>query len=226
MGETLDNLRRRLAPVSLGIWPSLENPAWRSSGALRVFGDRLRLSVEPRRIRSKLKADVRWALRGAFMVDHLDLLPTEPVAALYTYRDMEDIARHGADWRATRLGQWLLAAIAAGRPPTVRGAVVTSDSEIEAYYRVYLTMFESMRAEGYRYEGDDHMCFGLGAAGDVILIRRGTHRLAAAQLLGVPEVQGFVTHIDRAFAERAVRDHPRRGVADAIVSAAKTAVAR
>jgi hypothetical protein len=70
------------------------------------------------------------------------------------------------------------------------------------------------------------MCFGIGASGDVILIRRGTHRLAAAQLLSMPRVEGRVTHIDRAFAERAVRDHPNRRVPDAILSAVSAAVAR
>ena len=191
-----------------------------------MFGDRLRLSVDPARVSAKLRPDVRWALRGAFLVDHLDLLPTEAVTGLYTSREMEDIARHGADWRATRLGQWLKAAVEAGRPPLVRGALVTNDAEIEAYYRVYWTMFESMRDTGYRYQGNDDMCFGIGAEGGVILVRRGTHRLAAAQILAVPKVDGRITHIDRAFAERAVRDFPRQRVPEAIASAISAALAR
>src|SRR5581483_2431583 len=164
--------------------------------------------------------------RNAFLVDRLDLLPADPVTSLYTYRDMEDIARHGADWRATRLGLWLKAAIEAGRPPLVRGTPVTNEAEIEAYYRVYWTMFESMRDTGYRYQGNDDMCFGIGAEGNVILIRRGTHRLAAAQILGVPKVEGRITHVDRSFAERAVRDFPRQRVPDAIVSAAAAVLGR
>lgn len=226
MADLSESIRRRLAPVSLGIWPSLSNPAWRSAGAARLFGDRLRVSVNPARVTSKMKSDVRWALRNSFLVERLDLLPTDPVTGLYTYRDMEDIARHGADWRATRLGQWLKAAIEAGRPPLVRGARVTNEAEIEAYYRVYWTMFESMRDNGYRYQGRDDMCFGIGAEGNVVLIRRGTHRLAAAQILGVPKVDGRITHIDRTFAERAVGDFPRHSVRDAIVSAASAVLAR
>jgi hypothetical protein len=70
------------------------------------------------------------------------------------------------------------------------------------------------------------MCFGIGAEGDVILIRRGTHRLAAAQILAVPNVEGRVTHIDRAFAERAVRDFPGRRVPEAIAHAVSAAVGR
>jgi len=226
MAHFITDTRRRLAPVLLGIWPSLANPAWRSSGAMRLFGDRLRVSIDPARVTQKLGAGRLSGLRGSFLVGGLDRLPTDPVTGLYTYRDMEDIARHGADWRATRLGQWLKAAIDAGRPPPVRGALVTNEAEIEAYYRTYLTMFESMRATGYRYEGNDDMCFGIGAKGDVILIRRGTHRLAAAQILSVPKVDGQITHIDRVFAERAVRDFPRQRVPDAIVSAASAVVTR
>jgi hypothetical protein len=226
MARFIPELRRRLAPVSLGIWPSLSNPAWRSSGAARLFGGNLCVSVDPIRIKRKLGGRGLSDVRGAFLVDGLDSLPTDAMTSLYTYRDMEDIARHGADWRATRLGQWLRASVEAGRPPLVRGAVVTNEAEIEAYYQGYLAMFESMRAVGYRYEGKDHMCFGIGASGDVILIRRGTHRLAAAQLLSMPRVEGRVTHIDRAFAERAVRDHPNRRVPDAILSAVSAAVAR
>jgi hypothetical protein len=217
--------RRRLAPVSLGIWPGLGNPAWRSSGAMRLFGRGLFVAIDPKRVTRKLSAPALPEIRGAFLVDGLGRMPTDPVTGLYTYRDMEDIARHGADWRATRLGQWLKAAVEAGRPPQVRGALVTSEAEIEAYYCGYLTMFESMRAIGYRYEGNDHMCFGIGGTGDVILIRRGTHRLAAAQILAVPQVRGRVTHIDRAFAVRAVREFPGRRVPDAIVSAVAAAVA-
>ena len=138
---------------------------------------------------------------------------------------MEDIARYGADWRATRLGQWLLACIAAGRPPLVRGRIIADEAGIEAYYRGYLTMFESMRDDGYRYEGDDHMCFGIGAAGDFMLVRRGTHRLAAAHILKLKQVTGMVTKIDRRFAEAARRKAPNLQVPEAIVSAIKAVAA-
>ena len=224
MAHFIPELRRRLAPVSLGIWPALANPAWRSSGAMRLFGGSLRVWVDPKRITRKLSGRRLSDVRSAFLVDGLDSLPTDAVTSLYTYRDMEDIARHGADWRATRLGQWLKASVDAGRPPLVRGATVTNEAEIEAYYQGYLAMFESMRDTGYRYEGKDHMCFGIGATGDVILIRRGTHRLAAAQLLSVPKVEGRVTHIDRAFARRAVGDFPGQRVPDAILCAVTAAV--
>src|SRR4051812_10886743 len=217
MPAPLEELRRRAALVSLRLWPGLDNPAWNSIGARRLFEGRLQIAIDPMRVARKIDSDAARRLRGVFLVPGLDSLPTTPVSALYTYRDMEDIARHGADWRSTRLGQWLLASVAAGRPPLVRGAFITNEAEIEAYYRGYLMMFESMRDQGYHYEGADHMCFGVGAEGDFLLVRRGTHRLAAAHILGLKRVTGLVTRIDRSFAEAARTNAPQLSVLEAIL---------
>lgn len=209
-------IRRHLAPVWLGVWPGLSNPAWDWASAASLFGKDLEIPVAPSRITRKVKAEAVGALRSRFLVTGLDQVASEPISELYTHRDMEDIARHGADWRATRMGQWLKAAIDSGRPPFVRGAFIRNEAEIEAYYRGYLTMFESMRDHGYRYEGDDQMCFGIGAKGGLVLVRRGTHRLAAAQILDLPRVAGRVTNIDRRFAETARQRSPELSVRDAI----------
>jgi hypothetical protein len=225
MADLMEDFRRRMAPVSLRLWPDLGNPAWNSAAAVRLFDDRLTVSVDPRRVTRKIAAEAAAGLRRRFLVDGLDALPTTPVSALYTHRDMEDIARYGADWRSTRLGQWLLSCLAAGRPPLVRGAIITTEAEIEAYYRGYLTMFESMRDHGYRYEGDDHMCFGIGAGGDVLLVRRGTHRLAAAHILGLTQVTGRVTQLDRAFAAAARRAAPDLPVPEALRQGIRQATA-
>jgi hypothetical protein len=225
MGDLMEDLRRRTAPVSLRLWPALGNPAWKSIGAARLFGSRLKIAIDPKRLVRKIDAEAAGGLRGCFLVDGLDALPATPVSELYTYHDMEDIARYGADWRATRLGQWLLACLAAGRPPFVRGRTITNEAEIEAYYRGYLTMFESMRLDGYRYDGDDHMCFGIGAEDGFMLVRRGTHRLAAAHILGVKQVTGLVTKIDRRFAEAARRKAPKVSVPEAILKAVQDAAA-
>ena len=214
-----------MAPVSLRLWPGLGNPAWESAGALQLFGGPIAVAIDPVRVERKIDGAAAGALRRAFLVDGLDALPATPINALYTHRDMEDIARHGADWRSTRLGQWLLGCLAAGRPPFVRGAVITDEAGIEAYYRGYLTMFESMRDHGYRYDGDDHMCFGIGAAGTFVLVRRGTHRIAAAHILGLKQVTGRVTHLDRRFAASAVEQAPGLPVRDAIRRAVEQAAA-
>jgi hypothetical protein len=65
------------------------------------------------------------------------------------------------------------------------------------------------------------MCFGIAAGGEVLLVRRGTHRLAAAQILGLAGVTGRVTHLDRRFAEQA----QRRFAALPLVEAIRRAVA-
>ena len=206
-----------MAPVSLRLWPGLGNPAWNRAGARHLFGGRLQIAIDPGRVLRKVTSEAAGCLRGAFLVSGLDALPTAPVSALYTYSDMVDIARYGAEWRSTRLGQWLLACLAAGRPPFVRGALLTNEAEIEAYYGGYLTMFESMRDHGYRYDGTDHMCFGIRADGDFVLVRRGTHRLAAAHILGLKQVNGMVTQIDRRFAEAARAKAPDLSVPEAIL---------
>jgi hypothetical protein len=224
MAEIWEGARRRLAPVSLRVWPALSNPAWRSASASRVFGDRLKVSVTPSRLQRKIDPDATNALKGRFLVDGLDAMPSSPVNELCTYRDMEDIARHGEDWRSTRLGKWLLAGIQAARPAFVRGTRITNDAEIEAYYRGYLAMFRSMREIGYRYQGDDEMCIGVCGDGGLVLVRRGTHRLAAAQILGLAVVTGRITQIDRRFAldarQRFVADSPIEAIARAVAEAA------
>ena len=225
MADLLEDFRRRMAPVSLRLWPGLGNPAWNSIAATRLFGDRLKVTLNPLKVSRKIAADSAAGLRGSFLVKDLEKLPSQPVAALYTHRDMEDIARYGADWRSTRLGQWLLACLAAGRPQFVRGAWITNETEIEAYYRGYLTMFESMRDHGYRYDGPDHMCFGIGPTGDIMLVRRGTHRLAAAHILGLTQATGLVTKLDRRFAEEAVRLSPELSVPEAILRAVQQVTA-
>jgi hypothetical protein len=225
MAAPIEEFRRRAALVSLRVWPGLGNPAWNSIGARRLFEGHLKVAIDPARILRKIDVEAARRLRGSFLVSGLDALPTTPVSALYTYRDMEDIARYGADWRSTRLGQWLLACLAAGRPPVVRGALVTNETEIEAYYRGYLTMFESMRDQGYRYDGADHMCFGIGAGGDFVLVRRGTHRLAAAHILGLKQVTGLVTRIDRRFAETARARASDRPVLEALLRGVEDAAA-
>jgi hypothetical protein len=217
MADLIEDFRRRAAPVSLRLWPGLGNPAWNSTGARQLFGGRLKIEIDPSRVLRKIDSGAASRLRGQFLVSGLDTLPTTPVSALYTYRDMEDIARHGGDWRSTRLGQWLLACLAAGRPPLVRGALITNEAEIDAYYRGYLTMYEDMREQGYRYEGADQMCFGIGAGGDFLLVRRGTHRLAAAHILGLKKITGLVTKIDRRFAEAARAKAANLSVPEAIL---------
>nr|WP_298684724.1 hypothetical protein [uncultured Dongia sp.] len=201
-----EGVGRVLAPVTIKFWTSLDNPAWNyGAAAERELGAALSVSVDPRRIRRKLVAKAVAPLKDRFLVDGLGALPSEPIEDLYTFTDMSDIARHGDNLPATRLYQWLKASWLAGRPVEGRGRVFNSESSIDAYCRIYLDLYRSMERDGYRYSGDDEICLGLGADGEIIHIRRGTHRMAAAQILELPSVSARITHIDRAFAKSAVK---------------------
>jgi hypothetical protein len=202
-----EGVGRVLAPITIKFWASLDNPAWNyRTAAERVLGGALRVSVDPRRVRRKLVAKAVAPLKDRFLVDGLGAaLPSEPIEDLYTFMDMSDIARHGDNLPATRLYQWLMASWQAGRPVEGRGRTFNSESRIDAYCRTYLDLYRSMERDGYRYSGDDEICFGLGADGEIIHIRRGTHRMAAAQILELPSVSARITHIDRAFAKSAVK---------------------
>ncbi|WP_374652963.1 hypothetical protein [Dongia sp.] len=197
-------MRRALALLSLKIWSSLDNPAWNLAAvAERELGTLLNVSVDPRRIRRKIAPKEVAPIKDRFLVDGLGVLASDPIQDLYTYMDMADIARHGDDLTRTRLYQWLKASWQAGRPVEGRGQVFNSEAAIEAYYRTYLGLYRSMQRDGYRYSGDDDICLGVSADGEIVHIRRGTHRMAAAQILELPSVSARITHIDRAFARSA-----------------------
>jgi hypothetical protein len=203
MGNWGDGIGRALAPVAIKLWPGFGNPAWTHASAASVLDTALNVSVDPKRVWRKLTAKDVGPIKDRFLVAGLGSLPSEPIADLYTYMDMVDIARFGDDLPATRLYKWLQASRQAGRPVSGRGLVYDNDASIEVYCRVYLDLYRSMQRDGYRYSGDDEICLGLGSDGEIIHIRRGTHRMAAAQILELPSVSARITHIDLAFAQRA-----------------------
>lgn len=199
-----EGIGQALAPITIKFWSRLGNPAWTyRTGAAAALGAALRVSVDPKRVLRKLTAQAVVPIKDRFLVPALGRLPSEPIESLYTYMDMADIARCGDDLPATRLYKWLQASKAAGRPVAGRGLVFDSDSSIDAYCRVYLDLYRSMQRDGYRYSGDDEICLGIGGDGQIVHVRRGTHRMAAAQILELPSVSARITHIDLAFAQSA-----------------------
>ncbi len=177
----------------LRLWPA----------ALRRALDRdLRLRVAPQRVKRKLAPAIMRDLRGRFLVADLGRLPSDAIAAHYTYADMTEIARHGEDHGATRLYRWFRASLEAGRPVLSRGTLYDEDAKIVAYYRRYLDLYRDMAKNGYRYAGPDEIAFGIAADGEILHVRRGSHRLAAAQILDLPWVEGRIVHIDPAWLDR------------------------
>ena len=223
MGKLRERIRRELSPLSISIWPSINNSAWQFTEiAEAVLGPILQVLVSPLQIRRKLAAEAVASIKGRFLVTELGNLPSEAIKNLYTYADMADIARFGDDFQKIRLYQWLKASAAAGRPVKGRGRVFDSDAEIDAYCRTYLDLFRSMERHGYRYSGDDDICIGIAADGEIVHVRRGTHRVAAAQILELPSVSAKITHIDHSWAKRFDEGGKSRA-RDVLVTAIKAA---
>ncbi|WP_374383602.1 hypothetical protein [Dongia sp.] len=196
---------RSLAPLSLKVWPTLSNPAWdQAAVAERLLGDVLRVKIDPRRVSRKLSAKAVAPIKNRFLIEGLGDLPSDRVEDLYTYKDMSDIAHYGDDLARTRLYQWLKASWLAGRPVDGRGRIFDSDAKIEDYCRYYLDLYRSMAENGYRYSGDDEICLGIAANGEIVHVRRGTHRMAAAHILALPSISARITHLDSAFAASAI----------------------
>jgi hypothetical protein len=223
MGRWGEGIWRALAPVSLKVWPSLDNPAWDDSVIARKrLGGILRVTVDPKHVRRKLAASAVAPIKDRFLIAGLGELASEPIQDLYTYMDMADIARYGDDLAKTRLYQWLKASWAAGRAVHGRGQVFNTEEGILAYCRTYLDLYRSMQRDGYRYSGDDEICLGIAGGGEIVHIRRGTHRMAAAQILELPSVSARITHVDRNFAQAAVKaagGNVRKGLKQAIEAA-------
>jgi hypothetical protein len=203
MGKWEEGIRRRLAPLSLRVWPSITNRAWElAEVAEGMLGAELHVHVAPMRIKRKLTARAVRSIKDRFLVTGLGERPSDPLNSLYTFMDMSDIAEFGADFPKTRLYQWLKASWLAGRPVEGRGRIFNSEAEISDYCSVYLDMYNSMKRDGYRYSGDDDICLGIAADGEIVHVRRGTHRMAAAQILELPSVSARITHVDRAWVGR------------------------
>lgn len=224
MTKLSEAFRRRFAPLSLMISDSINNYAWEFAEiAEKALSSILLVNVSPMKIHRKLRASAISPIKDRFLVSGLDKLPSNPIQSLPTYIDMSDIAQFGDDLLNTRLYQWLKASAAAGRPVEGRGRVFDSEEEIKAYCQTYLELFKSMQQHGYCYTGDDDICLGIAADGEVIHMRRGTHRMATAQILRLSSISARVTHIDPVWAKRFIRSHRLSG-RDILDAAIKTAM--
>jgi hypothetical protein len=208
--------KARLVRLALAVAPATWNPAWRYGDAIRAnLGPAARIAIDPRQVQGKIGARIMAGLKRQFLVPDLARREVRPIAELATYRDIEDYAAHGDDYRATRLYRWLKQSAEEGMPVNARGVVCDTEDRMLDYYFTYLELFRSLQQRGYAYRGDDEICFGVTATGGIVHMRRGTHRLAAAHFLGLPFVTGCVTHVDPAWVE-ASRSRKRGGPLAAI----------
>lgn len=188
--------------AALSLAPGAWNPAWRYGDLVRTgLGASARVAVDPRQVRGKIGARIMAGLKHRFLVPKLASREVRAIPELPTYRDIEDYAAHGEDYRATRLFRWLKQSAEGGTPVNARGVVCDTEERMLDYYFTYLDLFRSLQQRGYSYHGEDEICFGVTADGGFVHMRRGTHRIAAAHFLGLPFVTGLVTHVDPAWAD-------------------------
>ena len=202
------SIRPRLIRAALSLAPGTWNPAWRYGAVIRAeLGSDARIAIDPRQVLGKIGMRTMNGLKRRFLVPGLGAYKFRPIAELATYRDVEDFAAHGDDYRATRLYRGLKQAADEGRPVVARGVVCDTEQRMLDYYFTYLELFRSLQQHGYAYRGEDEICFGVMADGRVVHMRRGTHRLASAHFLRLPFVSGLVTHADPVWVSQAVRRH-------------------
>jgi hypothetical protein len=196
------SFKSRAVSLALSVAPGTWNPAWRYGDTIRAnLGAAARIAVDPRQVQGKVDARIMAGLKRQFLVPNLGGCEVRPIAELTTYRDIEDYAAHGEDYRATRLYRWLKQSADEGTPVNARGVLCDTEDRMLDYYFTYLDLFRSLQQRGYAYRGDDEICFGVAADGRIVHMRCGTHRLAAAHFLGLPFVTGYVTHIDPVWVE-------------------------
>ena len=196
----------RLIRGALSLAPGTWNPAWRCGDVIRTeLGAAARIAIDPRQVLGKIGLRTMNGLKRRFLVPRLAVCEFRPIAELPTYRDVEDFAAHGDDYRATRLYRWLKQSADEGMPVLARCIVCDTEQRMLDYYLTYLGLFRSLQQHGYVYRGEDEICFGVTAAGGIVHMRRGTHRLASAHFLKLPLVTGLVTHADPAWVDQAVR---------------------
>jgi hypothetical protein len=217
LSEERTSLGARAVGAALSLAPGAWNPAWRHGDLVRIcLGDTARIAVDPRRIRGKIGARIMAGLKHRFLVPKLASREVRAIPELPTYRDIEDYAAHGEDYRATRLFRWLKQSAEEGTPVNARGVLCDTEARMLDYYFTYLDLFRSLQQRGYNYQGEDDICFGVTGDGAIVHMRRGTHRIAAAHFLGLPFVTGRVTHVDPAWVDMArarTKDGPLAAIA-------------
>ena len=205
-GAHASKIAPRVIRAALSLAPGAWNPAWRYGDVIRAeLGSARRISVDPRAVVGKIGLRTMNGLKQRFLVPGLGSYQFRSIAELQTYRDVEDFAAHGDDYRATRLYRWLKQSADEGMPVLARGVVCDTEQRMHDYYVTYLDLFRSLQQHGYVYRGEDEICFGVTAAGGIVHMRRGTHRLASAHFLKLPLVTGLVTHVDPAWVDQVVR---------------------
>lgn len=117
---------------------------------------------------------------------------------LERYQAVEELRRYDFDYTQCTRFRALLEPVRRGEVFSYKnkGLVFRTEADVHAYMRGHVEVCKSMRDFGYLPEkANDHICVMIGRNGDLIKEVRGRHRLAIAQVFGVPEVMVLVRHV-------------------------------
>jgi hypothetical protein len=123
----------RLIRAALTLAPKAWNPAWRYGDVIRIeLGAAAHIAVDPQQVLGKIGARAMARLKRRFLVPRLANCNVTPIAELPTYRDIQDYAAHGEDFRATRLYRWLQQSADEGKPINARGVICDTEERMLA----------------------------------------------------------------------------------------------
>lgn len=137
-------------------------------------------------------------------------------------RFIQDIWRHRLAPEESDTFQRLEASRLEGNPMRShhRGMLLDSPERILEYLRLYLLYMEDMACFGFDVgAGKDRLGVAVDRRGQLIKINKGLHRLAMAQVLGLPRITVRVRSVHRAWWDEQTRDCSGEEALERLVSA-------
>lgn len=198
--RTLSPALTVLAPAGFRLF-GLANPCLTPWNAGALLGRALEISVAPGSIRRKLPRGrpAGWPARFLFADGWDREASREPI--MRACEAMADLLEHRDELPRSLVYRDMMQRIAAGRPLVKAGVAIADAAEARRHCEDYLRTGLSMQAQGYRAElAPDAIEVAVARDGEILHLRRGNHRLAFAQVLGLASVVVRVRFMHREFA--------------------------
>ncbi len=194
-----------------------------------ALGERLDLEIDPRRlVRGFSYPDgfpdrlERRKASNLFLWEGDWDRPRHYLADSGHVRFIQDIWRHRLAPEESDTFQQLEASRLSGNPMRShhRGMLLDSRERILEYLRLYLLYMEDMACFGFDAgAGKDRLGVAVDRRGQLIKINKGLHRLAMAQVLGLPRITVRVRSVHRAWWDEQTRDCGGEEALERLVSA-------
>ncbi len=183
------------------------------------------VALDPQAIRANFRCR-GFSRKAAFYTQSLDLpryrrrggwdRVASPFTAHPTYMRLQQVHRHV--YRLLNPEQRELIASGASVPEAQKLAEQMPETISEKRLQRYLQLLEHMARDGYRQElSPDYMGIAIARDGSAVKVSEGNHRLAAAQLLGLPRIVAEVRYVHESWFRERVKS--RRGSAPADIRA-------